>query len=136
MSLGPFEFVVLAFPGQGLALGVRTALDRLAEAGELRVADALVVKKDSAGTTRVAELYPVPAGSGVPSLESLGLAARDDVDEVSIAIERDTTVLVMLIEHAWATDLTEAIEAAGGSVLASLRIPRPQVEEAVRTRAS
>src|SRR5207248_11778267 len=76
MSLGPFEFVVLAFPGQGLAPDVRTALECLAEAGDLRVADALVVRKDSSGTTRVAELRTGPSGYGAPSLESLGLAGR------------------------------------------------------------
>jgi uncharacterized membrane protein len=142
MSLGPLEFLVLAFPGQGLAAGVQTALEHVTKAGDLRVVDALLVKKDRDGTTRSAELADVDelrsvqATYDVPTLETLGLIADADVAEVAAVMEPDTTVMAMLVEHLWAKDLADTMAAAGGSLLRSARIPREHVEEAVRTRAS
>jgi hypothetical protein len=142
MSLGPLEFVVLGFPGQGLASSVQAALERVTKAGDVRVVDALMVKKDPEGGTSAAELADVEelraveATYGLPTLETVGLIATDDVDEVAATLTPDTTVLVMLVEHLWAKDLADTMVAAGGSLLASARIPRVHVEEAMQTRAS
>jgi Family of unknown function (DUF6325) len=142
MSLGPLEFLVLTFPGQGLAASVQTALDHVTKAGDLRVVDALLVKKDRDGNARAEELTDtdemrsVEATFDLPTLETFGLISEADVAEVATVMEPDTTVMAMLVEHLWAKDLADTMAAAGGSLLRSARIPREHVEEAVRTRAS
>jgi hypothetical protein len=138
--LGPLELLLLDFPGQGLAIGVQTALDHVTKAGDLRVVDALMVTKDREGAARAAELTDIDELRAVeqtydlPTLDTVGLITDDDVDEVSAIMEPDSTVMVMLVEHLWARELADAMVAAGGSLLASARIPREHVDEAMRTR--
>jgi uncharacterized membrane protein len=142
MSLGPLEFVVLAFPGEGLATGVQTALERVTKAGDLRVVDALVVTKHGDGAASAAEvadvdeLRGVQATYGLSDLETVGLIATDDVDEVAALLEPGTTAVAMLVEHVWARQLAESVAAAGGELVASVHVPRAHADEAMRTRAS
>ena len=142
MSLGPLEFVVLAFPGEGMATGVQTALDRVNKAGDLRVVDALVVTKHGDGAISAAELADadelrsVQATYGLSDLETVGLISTDDVDEVSALLEPGTTAMAMLVEHVWTKDLAGAVAAAGGVLVASAHVPRAHAEEAIRSRAS
>jgi hypothetical protein len=138
MSLGPLEFLVLTFPGPGLAAGVQVALDRVAKTGDLRIVDALLVRKSAEGAVNGVELVDADELRAVEAaygLETSGLVSGEDVRETAGLLAPDTTAMVLLVEHVWAKDLANEIEAAGGELLAAVRIRREHTEEAVRSRA-
>lgn len=141
MPVGPLELFVLAFPGQGVAEGAPVALDRAHRAAGIRVLDALVVAKDGTGTTTAAELTDVAglrevaAACGLPGLATAGMIDAEDADEVGMLLEPDTTALAMLVEHVWAREVAEAIQAADGVLVAAVHVPDEHAAEAVAALA-
>lgn len=120
---------------------MRSALDRVQEAGDVRVVDALVVSKDRDGAISameladVAELNQMAASYGLSAVDTDGLIAAEDAAEVGAFIDPDTTALALLIEHLWARDLAGAVRESGGALMASVRVPDPHAVEALRARA-
>jgi uncharacterized membrane protein len=138
VALGPLELMVLAFPEPRLVDGARAAFELVERAGDMRIADALVVSKDKAGTVTSAELADVVALREVSAAYRLaersaaGLIDIEDVNEVGGQLDPDTTALTLLVEHVWVRDLAEAAVAAGGVLVASVPVPATYAAEAER----
>jgi hypothetical protein len=64
--------------------------------------------------------------------EVLELLSDDDLLVVAEGLEDDSTTLVLVWESRWAAAFAEAAHRAGGTVLAHDRVPRTDVERAVR----
>jgi Family of unknown function (DUF6325) len=134
--VGPVEWVALTFPGSTLDPAVVSPIADLVGAGSVRVLDAAVVHKDADGAVTGAELedegVQVTAAFDAVDGEILELLSDADLLAVAERLEDDSTTLVLVWENLWATAFAEAVRRAGGTVLAHDRVPRTDVERAVR----
>ena len=119
---GPVQVLVVGFDEPSFSGQVMAELERLREAGVVRLVDVLLVRRDEDGTF---ETLPAPAGSapgsGALAADILGTGASTAQDEpgwsLADAVEPGGIAAVALLEHLWATRLVDAIGAAGGRSL-------------------
>ena len=144
MAIGPVQLVVLGFEHPTFGGSIVEELNRLRDAGHIRVIDALVVHKDTKGevsTRQFSDLTLDEAeefGALVGALIGLGAAGEEGAEagaeegaaavaetgghvlEVGEAwdvlddIPEDTAAAVVLLEHRWAIPLRERIIHEGG----------------------
>jgi hypothetical protein len=123
VTTGPVQVLVVGFDEPSFSGQVMAELERLREEGVVRLVDVLLVRRDEDGT--FATLPPPPGsapGSGTLAADILGAGTAADPDEagwsLADAVEPGGIAAVALLEHTWATQLVDAIGAAGGRSLA------------------
>jgi len=132
---GPIDFVLLEFEADNLRGEAAEALLDLVERGIVRIYDLLIVTKDADGTfsgLAVDALADGEAGAfaafeGVSS----GMLGDEDIAEAAGAMEPGTVAALIVFENVWAIPFVRAVYNAGGSVIASARIPADVVNEAL-----
>ena len=130
--MGPVQVLVVGFDRPTFSGEVLAELTRLREAGIVRLVDLLLLSRAEDGTF---ETLATPDGAnadlgglaaavlgwpeGEANAESVLDAGSDDLTAWSLAdaVPPGSAVAVALIEHIWATPLTEAIQRAGGNPL-------------------
>ena len=130
---GPLQVMAVSFrPGSDFQGRVLAEVDRLQGRGLLRVLDMLVVAKNEDGTIEpvvvvgdedlgalLSSIVPL-AGEGLmePAADD-GSAAFDPADAWALAesLLHGTALAFLLVEHAWAQPLFEAIAETGGTML-------------------
>jgi hypothetical protein len=131
---GPVDFVLLEFPLEGLTGRASEELARLVEQGVVRIFDLLVVVKEEDGSVEVLELTdpggPGEAFSYFAGAQS-GLLGEDDVAEAASAIAPGRVAALIVYENIWAAPFVAAVRDSGGELVASTRIPAPDVMEAL-----
>ncbi|MEU6373728.1 DUF6325 family protein [Streptomyces sp. NPDC046909] len=133
--MGPVEFVVLAFPEEGLTADVVKTLAELRLSGEVRLIDSLVVTKAATGEVATAELAEIEEFADVVAgHDEASLIGPEDAAEVAAVLDPGHAALVLLVEHVWAARAADAVRAAGGRVAASVRIPPGHVTQAHAAR--
>jgi hypothetical protein len=125
---GPVQVLVVGVDHLVYTGEVMAELERLRQAGTVRLIDVLVVARSEDGTF---ETLPPPTGAppdaGARVAGILG-GSQDEVSDdaapvggptwsLADAIPVGTTAAVALIEHLWATPLRDAIHRAGGTAL-------------------
>jgi uncharacterized membrane protein len=147
MTFGPVQMLILEFDNAGLKGEILPELERLREAGLVRLIDLLVVVKDDEGNVAAVEASDLGLdeamefGAIAGALIGFGAAGEDGLEAgavagaelgadgsiltgegeewfVADAIPPGATAAVALIEHTWAIPLRDAITAAGGITLA------------------
>ncbi len=118
MTLGPLEYVMVAFEGNRFSGQIITALRDAQEKGIIRVIDLLVIKKDEQGNVMALELSDLSEEEARPfSFLAGGLLSIFEPDDVEATAEQmpnnSAAGLLMLIEDTWAIPLKEAILNAG-----------------------
>jgi hypothetical protein len=126
------QVLVVGFDRPTFSGEVLAELTRLREAGIVRLVDLLLLSRAEDGTF---ETLAMPDGAnadlgrlaaavlgwpeGEANAESVPYASSDDLTAWSLAdaVPPGSAVAVALIEHLWATPLTEAIQRAGGKPL-------------------
>ena len=130
---GAVEFVVVGFAGGRIDDSLGPALRKQVEQGTIRIIDLLFVRKDDDGTARMLELEEVAAEDafrqfdGVPQTVD-GLIAEADVEEFAEEIPAGSTAMLVLFEHMWLRELRQVVEASGGRVMFTERIPGEVVD--------
>ena len=135
MSIGPVELVVLRFRGNDFSGEILPEIQRVVDAGIVRVIDILLAIRIGDDPVRVLEMVeledeilhrfePVVA-------DVTGLLNHDDARHLSAGLGPDSAAAVLLFEHAWASRIADAVAAAGGEVIMSERIPRAVIEELI-----
>ena len=143
MTIGPVQLIVLGFNHPDFRGKIVAELERLHEAGTVRVIDALAVHKDADGEIEVEHVSnlskeeAIELGSKVGALIGLGIegeegaeqgaelgaeAAAEGVEvfsddeawDVLEEIPNDSAAVLILLEHHWAVPLRDAIADAGG----------------------
>ncbi|MFF2029538.1 DUF6325 family protein [Arthrobacter sp. NPDC058192] len=131
---GPVDFVLLEFPVEGLTGRASEEMVKLIEQGVIRLFDLLVVMKNQDGTVEVLELTdptgPAAAFSYFDGARS-GLLDDDDIAEASAAVQPGTVAALIVYENIWAAPFVAAVRDSGGELIASTRIPAPDVMEAL-----
>ena len=124
---GPVQVLVVGFESPTFSGEVLAELDRLRDAGVVRLVDVLLVVRDEDGGFQT---LPPPAGAhaDLGRLAAELLAVSPDGDGAPETVEGDTwsladaippgsTGAVALIEHTWAAPLVASIRNAGGRPL-------------------
>jgi hypothetical protein len=132
--LGPLEYTVIGFAGNNFDGSIAREIGRVVENGTIRIVDAVGVLKDEAGDVAVIEID----AKSDPRFESLatllegtmGLFTPEDLATLAETLPANTSALVLLFEHRWAVHVKEAVQAAGGVLLARSVIAPEILEEA------
>ena len=135
MSIGPVEYMVIAFPGNQFKGEIAPALRELVDNGTIRIIDLAFVGKDADGNVLGFELEDAGSevGAAFASLnhERGGLLNEDDVRDVGEALDPNSSAALLVWEDVWATKVRDAIVDAGGQLVTIQRIPYDIVEAAV-----
>jgi uncharacterized membrane protein len=137
MAYGPAELIVVKFPGNQFRGEIAPALGDLIDAGTIRLIDLLFVMKDTDGSVtylEAGEVFPDGPLAGVLAESDDGFISDEDVDDIAPEVEPGSSAAVMLFEHLWAAEFTQAIRNAGGELIYNERIPAAVVEEVARAR--
>ena len=135
MSIGPVEYMIVAFPGNRLKGEIVPALAGLIEAGTLRIIDLAFVMKDADGVVVTAEMGDLDSevfkAFDALSPETMGLLNQDDLAAAGEELEPNSSAALLVWEDVWATKLRDAILNAGGELLDLERVPYEVVNAAV-----
>jgi hypothetical protein len=140
MSIGPVEYMVVAFPGNKFKGEIAPALRDLAEAGTIRILDLAFVHKDAAGDVTALELED--EGSDLmQAFETLagdrgGLINENDLMDIAGALDPESSAAILVWEDVWATRLRDAIVNAGGVLVDIQRVPYEIVDAAIAYKES
>jgi Family of unknown function (DUF6325) len=135
MTIGPVEYLVVAFPGNKFNGEIAPALRDLIDSGTVRVLDLAFVMKDADGSVVGGELED--AGSEVMqafnalTIERGGLLNDDDLVDIGDALEPNSSAAILVWEDLWATRFADAIADSGGVLVDIQRIPRDVVQAAI-----
>ena len=139
MSIGPVEYIAIAFPGSKFSGAIVPAIKELQDSGTIRVLDLIVISKDADGTVTAVELGETSpeeaAALAVLGVEGKYLLGQEDVEEIGAALDPGTTAGLMIWENVWAARFAQSLRDADGVLIANGRIPAPLVEEAMTVAA-
>jgi len=133
--MGPIEILIIGFPGNKFTGEVAPALAELVESGQIRVIDLVFVTKDPAGDVVAVELSDVDKATSAafqPYVdEPSGMLSDEDIEDIAVALEPNSSAAILLFEHLWATKFQQAVLGAGGVLIDSIRIPKEVVDAVV-----
>ncbi len=132
---GPVDMLVLALGEPHFDGSILKELKRQTATGVIRVLDAMVLFKSAEGQGWSVDLEDLPekdlaALNFIPTETRGGLFDSEDADTLWEGMVPDSAVVALAIEHVWAVDLVNVLEAAGVEVAMNVRIPAPIVDEA------
>lgn len=140
MSTGPIDLVVIGFPGNQFKGEILPEIQRVVDAGIVRLLDILLAIRIGDDPVRILEINEVedeglkrftPVAS-----DMTGILTEQDAYALSAGIEPNSSVALLLFEHLWSTRVSDAIEAAGGQLIMNERLPRAVVQELVDEAAA
>jgi hypothetical protein len=133
MSIGPVEYIAIAFPGNKFSGEIVPAIKELQDAGTIRVLDLVIISKDGDGNVTGIELSEASpeqqATLAVLGIQSRNILGQDDVEDIGAALDPNSTAGLMIWENVWAAKFAQSLRAADGILIANGRIPAPLVEE-------
>lgn len=131
---GPVDMLVLALGEPIFDGSILRALQKQSANGVIRVLDAMILFKAEDGKCWSVDLEDLPeedlAALNFIPIETRGLFDADDAETLWEGMVPDSAVVALAIEHTWAVELVNALEAAGVEVAMNVRIPAPIVDEA------
>lgn len=133
MKLGPCSVLAIQFASTQMKGDILAELTHLVNAGILRVADAVVVRKDDEGHVTSTEINNL-AENEMHIFDPLdatitGLLSNEDIKSIGELLDNNTSAGLMVIEHVWATQLAEAIARANGKVVLNRLLMPELVQE-------
>lgn len=123
---GPIDIVVLEFPGEHDLAAPAAALLDLVDSGTVRLYDLVAVRKVD-GRIEVVELENLGDDLYVLSGARSGLLDDDDLAAAGEVLQPGATAVVIMYENLWAIPFVGAALDAGGTMIASQRIPAEDV---------
>jgi uncharacterized membrane protein len=127
---GPVDYVLIEFPRDQLTGEAAPALVDLVERGVIRLFDLLVISKSDDGSVEALELSEGGGFAYFAGARS-GLLGDDDLREAAQAMTPGTVAALIVYENTWAAPFVAAVRNSGGELIASQRIPVPDVMEAL-----
>jgi hypothetical protein len=140
MTLGPVDYIAIAFPGNKFSGRIIPAIKDLQDAGTIRVLDLVIISKDAEGNVAAIELSEADpeqaAALAVLGIDRQNLLGQEDFEDFGAALEPNSTCGLMVWENVWAAPFVDAVRDADGIMLAAGRIPAAVVEEAMAETVS
>jgi Family of unknown function (DUF6325) len=135
MSIGPVEYIAIAFPGNKFSGKIIPAIQELQDSGTIRVLDLVIIGKDAAGNVAAIELSEASpeeqAALAVLGISGKNLLGEEDIEDIGSALDPDSTAGLMIWENVWAAKFAQSLRDADGILIANGRIPAVLVEEAM-----
>ena len=131
---GPIDFVVIEFPVGATTGAVAAELSRVLDSGTVSLLDIAIVHKPADGSTERSEVSDddLDGFSAFRGAQS-GLFDEGDVAEVGSILDPGVTALLLAYENTWASRFVDTVDAAGGRLVASDRIPAQVVLDAIES---
>ena len=140
MSIGPVEYIAIAFPGNKFSGEIIPAIQKLQESGTIRVLDLVIITKNADGNVAAIELSDADAEQravlDVLGIERRNLLGEEDFEDIGAALDPNTTAGLMIWENVWAAEFAKSLRNANGVLIANGRIPAELIEEASAASAS
>jgi hypothetical protein len=141
MSVGPIEYLVVAFPGNKFKGEIVPALAELVENGTIRILDLVFIIKDEEGNVAAVELGELDPEDEAAAMSDIadvqaGLLNEDDIQLAAESLENNSSAGLLVFENVWATRFAEAVRNADGQLLANERIPYDVVQAALAHAAA
>jgi hypothetical protein len=124
--MGPLEVLVIECPGERLRSEILLALTTAVDSGALRIVDVTFVRKDARGAVTSYELAELEEHELVAYDfvdETRGLLSVGDVGTIGARVSLDCSAMLMVVEHAWTTQLAQAVLAANARIVVHERVP-------------
>jgi len=124
--VGPLEVLVIECPGDKVKSEIIQALTSAVDGGSLRVIDVTFVRKDSQGNVSSYELAELDEHELVAYDlvdETRGLLSAGDIARIGARVSPRSVAILMVVEHAWTTQLERAVLAVDGRIVAHERVP-------------
>jgi hypothetical protein len=139
VSIGPVEYIAIAFPGNRFSGAIVPALQQLVDSGTIRILDLVIIRKEENGDITGLELSDASPEEQA-ALASLGVAGthlvgQEDVEDIGEALEPNSSAALMIWENVWASRFAESLRDADGILIANGRIPVPVIEEVMAAGA-
>ena len=135
MKYGPVDVLVLASGEPRFDGSVVAELARLADAGVVRVLDAMIIIMDEDGKAYGLDIEDLDAEDkaslGFINTGTRGLFDAEDAATFMEGLVPGSAVVALAIENAWAVPLINSILDAGAEIALHTRIPAPIVEDAL-----
>ena len=134
-ACGPIDFVLLEFPEDADTKACADAVMDLVKRDMIRLYDVLVIRKAFDGSYSGVDATNVTSAGvgGFTVFEGAqsGLINDDDVSAEVEVMQPGTIAALIVFENTWAVPFVRAAMEAGGELIASQRIPAPDVIEAL-----
>jgi hypothetical protein len=126
MTVGPLELIVLGFDGNNFRGEIAPAIEAAEKSGAVRVVDLIFVRKDADGSIAAVEVEETDEAYArdfdTLKADIRGILTEEDTVSIAEMLPSNTSALVALLEHTWATEIATAVDRAGGRLLVSQRI--------------
>ena len=133
MSIGPVEYIAIAFPGNKFSGEIIPAIRELQDSGTIRVLDLVLITKDDEGNVASIELNEASpetqATFAALGIENRNLLGQEDFEDIGSALDPNSTAALMIWENVWAERFATSLRNADGILVANGRIPAALVEE-------
>jgi hypothetical protein len=128
---GPIDYVVVEFPDGRLKGEALPLLVDLVDRGIIRILDLALAKKEQDGTVRGVVIADLDGDEqldlAVFEGASSGLIDEDDIAAAGSALKPGSAAGILIYENVWAGPFAAALRRAGGQLVASGRLPAPDV---------
>jgi hypothetical protein len=126
-TLGPIDFIVVAFPTERMTGEAFPLLVDLVDRGVIRILDLEFIRKDEDGTVTTLsqqdlERMKVLEAALFDGADS-SLLGPEDLAEAAAALDPGTAAGVLVYENVWAAPFAAAVRRSGGQLVASGHIP-------------
>lgn len=134
---GPVEIYLIGFSGERPGPDLVDSIRSLVRTETVNLLDLLFVSKAEDGSLTVVEIDEVTDDYGISDLKltELGLAGEEDVEGLAENLPAGTSAAVLVVEHVWVKEFTQALSTAGGTVLQTERIPAAVVNQVASATA-
>lgn len=125
IEIGPIDYVLVEFPGNRMTGEGLPLLVDLVDRGIIRILDFALLTKDADGRVRGLDLSSVGGEVDLTLFEGArsGLLGEDDLTEAGVALEPNSTAVLIVYENSWAGPFAAALRRGGAQLVASGRIP-------------
>jgi hypothetical protein len=132
MSIGPVEYIAIAFPGNKFSGAIVPAIKELQDSGTIRVLDLVIITKDAEGNVAAVELSDAGpeerAALAVLGVANQNLLGQEDFEDIGAAMDPNSTSALMIWENIWAARFAKSLRDADGVLVANGRIPVALIE--------
>ena len=140
MSIGPVEYIAIAFPGNKFSGEIIPAIKALQDSGTIKVIDLVLITKDDDGNVGAIELADAgpetQATFAALGVETRNLLGEEDFEDIGSALDPNSTAALMIWENVWAAEFAKSLRNANGLLIANGRIPAAVVEELMASGVS
>jgi hypothetical protein len=137
-TLGPIDYIVVAFPTARMTGEALPLLVDLVERGVIRILDLEFIRKDEDGTVTTLSQVDLQRMKVLEAAlfdgADSGLLGAEDLAEVAATLDPGTAAGVLVYENVWAAPFASAVRRSGGQLVASGHIPVQDLVAALDAR--